>query len=337
MEDQVGLAAVKPASASWIVGPWFDLLLLANVAWPLLLLPSVSTDQDTAVDFWQVYFLTLPHRWITLFLVAIDSDRRQSRTGWMIGLSLLFALAIIISYWGFDLGTRAFLCLGFVDYLWNGWHFGSQHSGVLRMYSRKAGVGWPGLERWGVRSFVFLTILRTSSALLWPQWFSAYADWFAYCDWLLLLIPAVVLSLSLLTFKPGHLARFIYLASISLLYGTYLLASHYHAERLVLCMATAAALFHAVEYLGIVTHYATRRQQIGSPGLMRWLAQRWLATLACFVLTLGILGVYLSSFDGQVGTFWQGLNLWAALLHYSLDGMIWKLRQPTTAQSLGVA
>jgi hypothetical protein len=29
------------------------------------------------------------------------------------------------------------------------------------------------------------------------------------------------------------------------------------------------------------------------------------------------------------------LNLWAAMVHYAFDGMIWKLRRPETARVLG--
>jgi hypothetical protein len=28
-----------------------------------------------------------------------------------------------------------------IDYVWNAWHFGSQHAGGLRMYARKVGGG----------------------------------------------------------------------------------------------------------------------------------------------------------------------------------------------------
>ena len=40
---------------------------------------------------------------------------------------------------------------------------------------------------------------------------------------------------------------------------------------------------------------------------------------------------------GPIPAWWIGLNLWAALLHYAYDGMIWKLRRPATAQALGAA
>ncbi len=173
--------------------------------------------------------------------------------------------------------------------------------------------------------------------MLWPQDLSVSATLLSYLDWLLLLIPTGLLAVAMCSYKPGHGPKLCYLGSVSLLYGMYLLAGHFHWQHLLLCLATAAALFHAVEYMAVVTHYAMRRQELGSPGIMRWLAERWLATVVGFALTMGILGVYLSGMEGSISIVWQGLNLWAALLHYAFDGMIWKLRQPLTAQSLGVA
>ncbi len=337
MEDKVRPVTLSAQQRRWLVSPLFDLLLIANVAWPLLLLPGLSNGQDTIVDFWQVYFLTLPHRWITIGLVMVDVDRRGQRAGWMITLALLIGALVLTSYWSHTWGVSAFVCLGFVDYVWNGWHFGSQHAGVLRIYSRKVGDSVPWLERWGLRLFVFLTILRTSSALLWPQASRALGHALNYADWLILGLAACVLIVALTYIQRSQLSKIIYLLSVTLLYGSYLMASHYHWRGGILCLATAAALFHAVEYLAIVTHYALRRKDWGSPGAMRWLAQRWTVTLTCFVLTLGILGVYLTGTTGGISTFWQGINLWAALIHYSFDGMIWKLRQAATAQSLGVA
>ncbi len=128
MEDQNRSHALGTGQLAWIVNPAFDLLLLANLGWLLLLLPGFSTDQDTVVDFWQVYFLTLPHRWLTLFLVVADADRRSQKTGLMVAIAAIVGALVIGSYWGLEFGTRAFVCLGFVDYVWNGWHFGSQHA-----------------------------------------------------------------------------------------------------------------------------------------------------------------------------------------------------------------
>ena len=41
--------------------------------------------------------------------------------------------------------------------------------------------------------------------------------------------------------------------------------------------------------------------------------------------------------DNGILVLWQGMNLWAAFVHYAFDGMIWKLRRPETAAALGVS
>ena len=50
-----------------------------------------------------------------------------------------------------------------IDLIWNGWHFASQHAGVLRIYSRKVGGGSAWLERHGLRLFIFYTALRVAA------------------------------------------------------------------------------------------------------------------------------------------------------------------------------
>ncbi len=92
--------AAKPTK-TWLVGPWFDLLFLANLAWPVagllyFLRPSDAQGPDV-LSFFQIYFLSTPHRWITLVLVFCDSERFWKEPvkfgGMAIGLVLLgFAL-----------------------------------------------------------------------------------------------------------------------------------------------------------------------------------------------------------------------------------------------------
>src|SRR5262245_2208538 len=113
------------AEGGWIVSGAFDLLFLANLAWPLLLLPGLADDHGTGVDFCQLYFLTTPHRWLTLLLVAFDPDRRDGRPGRFILWAALLGVLVVGAY----LTTGEFLCLALVDAAWNGWHFASQHAG----------------------------------------------------------------------------------------------------------------------------------------------------------------------------------------------------------------
>ncbi|CAN5838135.1 hypothetical protein BH23PLA1_BH23PLA1_07070 [soil metagenome] len=319
----------------WIVSPAYDLLFLANLGWLLLLVPGMATSSDTAVDFWQVYFLTLPHRWITLFLVALDPDRRGGR-----GLRLgMIAVAFLILVTGVWIGTEAFLCLGVIDYLWNSWHFAAQHGGVLRMYTRKVGGGSEWLERHGVRFFVVYATLRTAG---WTTgWLEADSGSFAYLraiDLAVLTVPALLVGSVLVGFRHDRTGKALYLASLCALYWGLILSLSFGWSGGVIVLATASGLFHAVEYLGVVTHYAQRRRSTGNAGAFRSLAKHWLLYLGLYVALLGALGVWMER--GGAGSrwfeLWAGLNLWAAFVHYAYDGMIWKLRRPETARALGV-
>jgi len=149
----------------WIVSPWFDFFFVINLWWLLAFLPQSETanlNQATSIEFWQIYFLTAPHRWITLVLVASDPDRREGREGWFIGLAVIAGLIVAGVWFGF----KNLTCLVLADFIWNAWHFASQHGGVLRIYGRMGGGGRPVMERWGFRVFVTYTALRTAGSLI---------------------------------------------------------------------------------------------------------------------------------------------------------------------------
>jgi hypothetical protein len=265
--------------------------------------------------------------------VVADPDRREGR-GWLLaGIAALAAVLVTGAY----LGTGAFLCLAMADYLWNAWHFGSQHAGVLRMYSRKVGGGSPWLERWGVRGFVTYAAVRaaawaTGDVRAHPQ----AVAWMHAADLAALLVPAALLLTNLAGADRDRAGKLAYLGSIGLLYSGVVLSVRFGAAELVLVFLAAGSLFHAVEYLAIVTHYARRRETVGTDRPFRTLARHWLAFLGLFALVLGSAGAWMARPDSGAVVLWQGLNLWASFVHYAFDGMIWKLRRPATAAALGV-
>ncbi len=318
--------------SGWIISPRADLLLFANLSWVVLLLAALAHPSDSPVEFWVIYYLTVPHRWITLVLVAADPDRRAGSTGSMLAVAGLAAVAV----GGVFLGTGELLCLAAIDYVWNAWHFASQHAGVLRIYSRKCGGGWVGLERWGIRLFVTYTALRAAGWTTgWLEADQSVSQGLGWWDLAILTLPIVLLGSQLSQLTVAHTGKLVYLGSVCALYGGFLLSLHYHWAAGVTALATAASMFHAVEYLALVSHYARQRRTIGSDGTFRRLARGWLTFLAVFVLSLGSVGVYLTDPANGWNTAWFGANLWAAFVHYAYDGMIWKLRQPATAAALG--
>jgi hypothetical protein len=316
--------------SQWIVSPGFDLLFFANLAWLLAWLPWYSSGPGTThLDYWQLFFITTPHRWITLLLVAADPDRRVDRQRWFGALAVVVFLAVFGVYLYF--GT--FKCLVIADAVWNGWHFASQHSGITRIYGRKAGGGRRWLDIHALRLFVFLVTLRLLGwSTGWLEADSAGAQALVWFDRVWLAFGAVILAVELIDRPTARPGKVLYVASVVGLYGSLLWAIGHHHVDLVTRLTVAAALFHAVEYLAIVTSYAWRRQQQGSAGLFRQMANRWLIVLALYVLILGLISQYAETSWREL---WAGLNLWAAFLHYAFDGMIWKLRKPATAAALG--
>lgn len=324
-------SAEAPAIRSgWLVGPAFDLLLVANVAWPLLLLLQWGEGfaGRSGVQFWQLYFITTPHRWITLAIVFLDRERFEARRQ----IFLVIAAIVVVGCVSVRLTTGALTCLLAIDYLWNGWHFAAQHHGIYRIYGRLgpsgSQVGGRGVK-WLMRLFLMYVILRVAG-MTWA--YPVLEQTAAACDWIVLLIPIGILAQKLgwlgtasARCGAGQLA---YLISVLLLYSSMLGAAHWHQPRLVLILATAAALFHAVEYLAVVSWSVRQRHGKAADrmGLLSYLVPRWALMITIFIVVLGAGGWWM---DQRWVEAWLLLNVIAAFLHYAYDGLIW--RRPAAA------
>lgn len=316
-------AAIAPQNPSriWLVAPWFDLLFIANLAWPLILVAQFPDGfaGRAGVQFWQLYFITTPHRWITLVLVFFDRDRFAARRWLFLGI----AAAIIAVCLGVRITTGTLTCLLTIDYLWNAWHFASQHHGVYRIYGRLSEpkrVTNLRAEKWLLRLFVLYVIVRVAGAT-WP--YATLDNSLRVADWCALAVPAwLVVS----DFTRGwSLGRTTYLVSMLTLYAGMLGAVHWRQPGLVLALAMASALFHAIEYLALVTwaagnRYAARGRQLG---LFAYLVPRWSIALLIFVAVLGSSGWLL---DQHWLKPWLLINVIVAFLHYAYDGLIWRQR-----------
>jgi hypothetical protein len=303
------------------------LLLIANLTWPLVLLAGLwgGFDALDGVQFWQVYFVTMPHRWITLGLVFLDRQQFQQAPKSYVAVALVVA-ALCMATYGL---TGGLTCLLAIDYAWNAWHFAAQHHGVFRIYGRLADPGrTTGLlaEKIALRGFLLYVILRVAAGTwAWP----ALEAWLLAADWLALAIPAFLLGRELFAWSPAGLGRLAYAASMLTLYAALLLAVHHRQPRLVLTLAAASALFHATEYLSLVTWAVGRKRSRGqgAAGLFGLIAAHWGLSLAAFALVLG-LGGWLATRAGL--EWWLLANVIVAYLHYAYDGMIWKLRRPVS-------
>jgi hypothetical protein len=297
--------------------------LVANVAWPLLLLAQVGQGFDgrAGLQFWQVYYITTPHRWITLALVFLDRERFQERKGLFLALAACFVALCV----GVRLTTGTLTCLLAIDYVWNAWHFAAQHHGIYRIYgrmtepSRATGMAF---EKWSMRLFLLYVILRVAGGT-WS--YPSLEQWLRTLDWLAPAVPFGLILSDLVRGPRGSQGRLVYLLSVSALYLSLLWAVHTRRPALVLSLATASALFHALEYLTLVSWSVQRRHVTTGDrmGLLGYLAPRWAIALGLFVLILGAGGWLM---DQRLLHAWLLINLIVAFLHYAYDGLIWRSR-----------
>ena len=152
---------------------------------------------------------------------------------------------------GVRMATGALTCLLAIDYVWNAWHFAAQHHGIYRIYCRQGEQvpPAPALEKWPMRGFLLYVTLRIASAT-WAD--GAWEQWLRWGDWLVAAIPVWLLARDFRQERAGSHGRLVYLCSVVILYSTILWAVHERRLGLVLALATASALFHALEYLSLV-------------------------------------------------------------------------------------
>ena len=127
-----------------------------------------------------------------------------------------------------------------------------------------------------------------------------------------------------------------YLVSFSGLYSGLFLSVNRNQPALVLMFTTTSALFHAVEYLAIVSWAVRSRhgRQNGEATLFRRLLPQWALALAVFASVIGA-GNWLMRH--HLLEIWLLLNVMIAFLHYTYDGMIWKSRRRRAGTSGGVS
>jgi hypothetical protein len=324
-------------SGGWLVGPWFDILFLANVGWVVLFLAAlcIGGEGQSRIQFWQIYFVTTPHRWITLGLVFLDSDRFLQRRFLFSGLAIGFITLCL----GVQLATGQLTCLLMIDYVWNAWHFSAQHHGIYRIYERcgaySSGGPMAWLEKWFFRGFLLYVIFRVAGA----SWGSPDTDrWLESIDVLSLLIPCGLIVREFYKTEWRRTGGTYYLLSVLGLYSSLLWAVHTGQMGIALLLTTLSALFHATEYLAIVSWSVQQRARVQGQrmGILGWLAPRWGFVIGVYLVILGSTGWMI-----EQGWFeaWLLLNVIVAFLHYAYDGLLWRRGRssPTTVSSSGAS
>ncbi|MEI8383092.1 MAG: hypothetical protein WCJ09_23435 [Planctomycetota bacterium] len=332
----VAEASVPPVK-SWLVSPLFDLLFVANVLWwPLAVVLSMQGIPSVIgpLTLFQIYFLSTPHRWITLVMVFFDSERfwkEPARFG-SIGLSLIAgALALV---WIASLSpqaTNSLMLLMMIDYAWNAWHFAAQHAGIARIYGRFTRPDMTEchvvFERTALRLLVLWAFFRQAiSVSNQNEVFQNIQGMLPGLNWLdpLLVAPAlIVIARECRDFQLSSRGRLAYLVSVVSLYVGQLLAIRMDDQALVQSLFLGTAIFHSTEYLAVVNWSVQKR----TTGIWKYQLSRTGLGLVVFMVVLGVTNLAINTASAYA---WALMTLLVSFLHYAYDGMIWKSKPRTT-------
>src|SRR6266478_4578621 len=340
-----------PKKTLWILNTWRDLILYVGT--PLFLLPMFLLAQArwSAQDIYifVAAFGAMGHH-LPGMIRAYGDRALFERFRWRFIFAPIFLLAVCVAFYWWDLKG-----IVLVVFFWGVWHGMMQTYGFCRIYDAKTGS--------------FATLTRRLDFATCATWFAAavllssqrmtdtletyYASggpfippWLLHNAQQVMLAGAVAVSvLFLFNFsrmwaegkRPNPVKLALLVTSI---------AFWWYCNNAVTNILAGIALFevfHDVQYLSLVWIYNRSRvekdRSIG--GFMRFVFRRSGSLIGLYI---GLVFAYgsLAYFNAHLGIetvkrILTGVVTASTLLHFYYDGFIWKVRERSTRQSLGLA
>jgi tetratricopeptide (TPR) repeat protein len=349
-------AASAPTAAGrkpnlWILDSWRDLVLY--VCTPLLLVPMFIAAQGlwAAEDIYLFVaaFGAMGHH-LPGMIRAYGDRALFQRFRWRFICAPIFLVVVCAAFSVWDLKG-----IVLVAFIWGVWHGMMQTYGFCRIYDAKVGSFAEITRR---LDFALCGIWFATAVLLSPQRMTDTLDTY-YSAGGPFIPPAVLragqqglLALALLI-SAVFLANFIWMWSsgkrpspVKLVLLVTSISFWWYCNKIVASVLVGIALFevfHDVQYLSLVWIYNRKRvesdRSIG--GFMRFVFRRSGALVGLYIgliFAYGALGYYKSSIGiDAVKRILNGVVTASALLHFYYDGFIWKVREKSTRQSLGIA
>ena len=340
-----------PRPKLWILDSWRDLILYVGT--PLLLVPVFALAQarwsPQDIYLFVAAFGAMGHH-LPGMIRAYGDRALFDRFKWRFILAPLFLLAVCTAFFWWDL--KGILL---VVFFWGVWHGLMQTYGFCRIYDAKTGT-FDALTR--RLDFAMCVIWFATAVALSPYRLSDTLDTYYMCggpfippsvvhhgQQLFLLAAITVSVLFLLHFgrlwvigkRPNPVKVALLVTSI---------AFWWYCNNLVANILVGIALFevfHDVQYLSLVWIYNRNRVEKDSNigGFMRFVFRRSGSLIGLYV---GLVFAYgsLSYFNAHLGIdtvkrILTGVVTASTLLHFYYDGFIWKVRERSTRQSLGIA
>src|SRR6185312_3662103 len=344
-----------PATAAkkslWILDSWRDLALYVGT--PLLLLPAFALAQarwsPQDIYLFVAAFGAMGHH-LPGMIRAYGDRALFERFRWRFILAPLFLLVTCVAFYWWDLKG-----IILVVFFWGVWHGMMQTYGFCRIYDAKAG-SFAALTR--RLDFATCAIWFAAAVVLSPQRMADTLETFYASGGLFIpplalhraqqvLLAAALISslLLLLNFarmwlhgqRPNPVKLALLATSISF---------WWYCNNGVTNILAGIALFevfHDVQYLSLVWIYNRNRvekdRNIG--GFMRFIFRRSGSLVGLY---LGLIFAYgsLAYFNSQlqietIKRVLTGVVAASTLLHFYYDGFIWKVRESSTRQALGLS
>jgi Tfp pilus assembly protein PilF len=343
-----------PASASrpklWILDSWRDLILYVGT--PLLLMPVFALAQSRwspqDIYLFVAAFGAMGHH-LPGMIRAYGDRALFERFKWRFILAPLFLLAVCTAFFWWDL--KGILL---VVFFWGVWHGLMQTYGFCRIYDAKTGTFDVITRR---LDFAMCVIWFATAVALSPYRLSDTLDTYYMCggpfipptmvhhgQQLILWAAIAVSVLFLIHFgrmwiagkRPNPVKVALLVTSI---------AFWWYCNNLVANILVGIALFevfHDVQYLSLVWIYNRNRVEKDSNigGFMRFVFRRSGSLMGLYVGLVFAYGslAYINAHLGidTVKRILTGVVTASTLLHFYYDGFIWKVRERSTRQSLGL-
>ncbi|MEY2438904.1 MAG: hypothetical protein QOI34_289 [Verrucomicrobiota bacterium] len=339
-----------PKKNLWILGSWRDLILYVGT--PLLLVPLFTLAQArwSAQDIYLFVaaFGAMGHHLPGMIRAYGDRalfERFRSR----FIFAPIFLLAVCVAFTWWDLKG-----IILIVFFWGVWHGMMQTYGFCRIYDAKAGSFAAVTRR---LDFATCAIWFAAAVLLSPQRMADTLE--SYYASGGPIIPPVLLH----NVQQGVIAFAIAIAVLSLtnfawmwskgkrpnpvklaLLGTSISFWWYCNNGVTNILAGIALfeVFHDVQYLSLVWIYNRNRVEKDSSitGFMRFIFRRSGALVGLYIGLVMAYGSLALLKDVQMETVKRaltGLVAASGLLHFYYDGFIWKVRERSTREHLGLA
>jgi len=336
----------------WILNSWRDLILYVGT--PVLLIPLFTVAQARwsaqEIYLFVAAFGALGHH-LPGMIRAYGDRALFERFKWRFIVAPIFLVLVCVGFYFWDIKTNPVVMIVF---LWGVWHGMMQTYGFGRIYDAKTGSFAPLTRR---LDFAACAIWFAAGVLLSPARMTDTLEGLYGCA-LPFISPAGVhalqqgilfaaIGVTILWF--GNYARMSVAGSpqnpVKVALFATSIAFWWYCNNGVANILAGIALFevfHDVQYLSIVWIYNRNRVEKDSSigGFMRFVFRRSGSLIGLYVglvFAYGSIG-YFNSYVGidTMTRILTGVVAASGLLHFYYDGFIWKVREKSTRQSLGL-